>query len=59
VRVASGRAFEAIVQAADEVGADLIVLGRRGETDLAELPMGSTAQRVVGLAHRAVMLVRP
>lgn len=59
VRVASGRAYDAIVLAADEVGADLIVLGRRGETDLAELPMGSTAQRVVGLAHRAVMLVRP
>ncbi len=58
VRVASGRPYEAIVQVADQVGADLIVLGRRGETELPELLMGSTAQRVVGLAHRAVMLVR-
>lgn len=56
--VATGRAYEAIVQTADAVGADLLVLGRRGETELADLLLGSTAQRVVGLAHRAVLLVQ-
>ncbi len=58
VRTGQGRAYEAIVAAADAAGADLIVLGRRGETELADLLLGSTAQRVVGLAGRAVMLVR-
>jgi nucleotide-binding universal stress UspA family protein len=58
VRVDSGRAYDAIVRTADAVGADLIVVGRRGETELADLLLGSTAQRVVGLAGRAVMLVR-
>lgn len=56
--VATGRAYEAIVRTADAVGADLLVLGRRGETDLADLLLGSTAQRVVGLAQRAVLLVQ-
>lgn len=58
VRVVVGRPYEAIVQVADQVGADLLVLGRRGETELAGLLLGSTAQRVVGLAQRAVMLVQ-
>lgn len=61
LRVATGRPYEAIVQVAEQIGADLIVVGRRGETalaDLADLPMGSTAQRVVGLSQRAVLLVR-
>jgi nucleotide-binding universal stress UspA family protein len=58
LHVASGRAYEAIVRSADAVGADLLVLGRRGETELADLLLGSTSQRVVGLAQRAVLLVR-
>lgn len=58
VRVESGPAYDAIVRTADAVGADLIVVGRRGETQLADLLLGSTAERVVGLAGRAVMLVR-
>lgn len=61
LEVATGRPYEAIVRAAERIGADLIVVGRRGETalaDLADLPMGSTAQRVVGLSQRAVLLVR-
>lgn len=54
-----GAAFREIPKAAEELQADLIVLGTHGRTGLDHLMMGSVAERV---AHRAachVLLVKP
>jgi nucleotide-binding universal stress UspA family protein len=52
-----GRAHAAIVEMAGGRGVDLIVMGAHGKTDLRHLVMGSTAERVIGLANCAVMVV--
>jgi nucleotide-binding universal stress UspA family protein len=49
----------AIVDAADRVGADLIVLGTRGNTGLKHLLLGSVAEQTLRSAHCAVMTVKP
>lgn len=46
-RLLVGRPHEVILDVADEVGADLVVLGTRGHSRLRNLLLGSTAQRVV------------
>ncbi len=56
--VLSGRPYEAIVAAAKERDADLIVVGRHGRTGLRKLLMGSVAERVVGLAHCPTLVVK-
>jgi nucleotide-binding universal stress UspA family protein len=56
--VRSGVPFEEIVVAAGAEGADLIVLGTRGQTGLAYLLMGSVAERVVRQASCPVLTVR-
>jgi nucleotide-binding universal stress UspA family protein len=48
----------AIVDAADEWQADLIVVGSHGQTGLKRLVMGSVAQAVVAHAHCSVEVVR-
>jgi nucleotide-binding universal stress UspA family protein len=48
----------AIVEAADEWQADLIVVGSHGRTGLTRLVMGSVAQAVVAHAHCSVEVVR-
>jgi nucleotide-binding universal stress UspA family protein len=48
----------AIVDAADEWQADLIVVGSHGRTGLKRLVMGSVAQAVVAHAHCSVEVVR-
>ncbi len=48
----------AIVDAADRVGADLIVMGTRGNTGLKHLFLGSVAEQTLRLAHCAVMTVK-
>jgi nucleotide-binding universal stress UspA family protein len=48
----------AIVDAADEWQADLIVVGSHGRTGLTRLVMGSVAQAVVAHAHCSVEVVR-
>ncbi|HVS03648.1 MAG TPA: universal stress protein [Thermoanaerobaculia bacterium] len=49
---------EAIVQAAREVGADLVAMGSHGRTGLRHLLLGSTAERVVQHAPCPVLTVR-
>ena len=53
-----GHAASEIVTEAKERGADVIVMGSRGRSDLAGLVLGSTAHKVIHLADRPVMVVR-
>ncbi len=54
----SGRPYEAIINAAKEKKADLIVVGSHGRTGLSRLLMGSVTERVIGLAECAVLVVK-
>jgi nucleotide-binding universal stress UspA family protein len=53
-----GFAAREIVGDAEEIGADLIVMGSRGHGDLAGLLLGSTAHKVIHLSHQPVLIVR-
>jgi nucleotide-binding universal stress UspA family protein len=53
-----GYAAREIVGDAEEIGADLIVMGSRGRGDLTGLLLGSTAHKVIHLSHRPVLIVR-
>jgi nucleotide-binding universal stress UspA family protein len=53
-----GYAAREIVNDAQEIGADVIVLGSRGRGDLAGLLLGSTAHKVIHLSDRPVLVVR-
>lgn len=55
--VAEGNPTAQILAAADEVGADLVALGRRGRTGRPDVLLGSTAARVVRLAGVPVLSV--
>lgn len=54
----SGAAWDCIVTLADEVGADLVVVGTHGRTGLRRALMGSVAERVVRHSPVAVLTVR-
>jgi len=49
--------FEAIVTTANEIGADLIVMGTRGLSGFKHVMLGSVAERTVRLAPCPVMTV--
>lgn len=53
-----GPAADSIVEAADEVGADLIVMGTHGRTGLAHMLLGSVAEQVLRLTRRPVITIR-
>ena len=53
-----GLPFDAIVQAAEEEGADMIVMGTHGRRGLEGLLLGSVANKVVRLAECPVLTVR-
>ncbi|MBL8348775.1 MAG: universal stress protein [Burkholderiaceae bacterium] len=52
----SGRAHEQILAAAAECAADLVVVGRHGESRLLRAWLGGVTQKVVGLADRPVLV---
>ena len=52
-----GSSYEAIVDTAGGSGVDLIVMGAYGRTGLIKILMGSSTERVIGLAGCAVMVV--
>lgn len=56
-RSANGDAANEIVSAAKAAGADLIVLGRRGLSGIAELLLGSVSQKVLHQAQVDVLTV--
>lgn len=58
VRVRVGPVVPAILAAAEESLADLIVIGTHGRTGLARVVLGSVAESVAHKAHVPVMLVR-
>jgi universal stress protein A len=54
-----GNSYEEIVNAAKEIGVDLIVIGSHGYTGLGRLLLGSTADRVLQYAPCPVLVVKP
>jgi universal stress protein A len=56
--VLTGFADEAIIEAAKQQGADLIVMGTHGRRGAARLFLGSVASRVISTAPCPVMTVR-
>ena len=56
--VLHGDPREAIVQAAKDEGADLVVVGSHGRTGLAKLLMGSVASHIVAHAPCSVLVVK-
>ena len=55
--VAEGVAYRTIVDEADRLGADLIIVGTHGRTGLPHLLLGSVARRVVRMASVPVLTV--
>ena len=53
-----GYAAREIVNDAQEIGADVIVMGSRGRGDIAGLLLSSTAHKVIHLSDRPVLVVR-
>ncbi|OIO77919.1 MAG: hypothetical protein AUJ86_07190, partial [Hydrogenophilaceae bacterium CG1_02_62_390] len=58
-KVVEGRPDEAIVKVAEDVGADLIVMGSLGRTGLIKVLLGSVTERVIGQAVCPVLVVKP
>lgn len=59
ILVATGSPAARILETADEIGADLIVIGTHGRSGLRDTLLGSTAERVARRAHCSVMTVKP
>ena len=57
--VASGRAFDEIVNRARDWRADLMVLGTKGTTSLEEIFLGGTAEHVIKESPCSVLIVQP
>jgi len=56
-RVLSGKPHEQILAASKSLGADLIVIGKHGDGGLAKMYLGSTMQKIAGLAEVPVLAV--
>lgn len=55
-QVVAGRPYEQILQSSRETGADLIVMGSRGDTHLGRTLIGGVAQKVIGLSEHPVLV---
>ena len=53
-----GRTIDAVAKTADELEADLLVVGSRGHGGLRRMLLGSNSDGIVHLAHRPVLVVR-
>lgn len=56
--VMGGRPYEGVVETAKKKKSDLVVIGSHGRTGFKKFLMGSVAERVVGLAPCAVLVVK-
>ncbi len=56
--ILAGKSYEVIARTASEKGSDLIVIGSHGRTGVDRVLMGSVAERVVGNAECAVLVVK-
>ena len=56
--VVSGHAYKKVCACAQELPADLIVLATRGQTGMARILLGSTAERIVQFAPCPVLITR-
>lgn len=54
-----GKPVESVLKAADELGADLIVMATHGRTGVSRARLGSVTEEVVRRSTRPVMTVRP
>jgi nucleotide-binding universal stress UspA family protein len=54
-----GHAADVIVRFLDEVGADLVVLGYKGHSRIAQFVIGTTAQKVNAYSKASVLIVKP
>lgn len=59
VLLRDGRPHEQIAAVARELGADLLVVGRRGEESLTHAWLGGVAQKVIGFADVPVLVAVP
>lgn len=59
VLVLDGEPSEGIRQAAERTGADLIVMGSHGHSQVRHVLLGSVTERVIRNGDTAVLLVRP
>lgn len=57
-KVEEGDIAAKIIDVANDLNCDLIVLGSKGTSELGTYPIGSIANKVVQYAHKPVMVVR-
>jgi len=57
-RLVEGRAASVIVDVAEEIGADLVILGARGHGAIEQALLGSVSAEVVDQTHCAVLVAR-
>ncbi len=58
-RLIDGAPVDAVLRAAGDVDASMIVVGRRGSGGRAELRLGSTAHQIVEHAYHPVLVIPP
>jgi nucleotide-binding universal stress UspA family protein len=54
-----GHAADVLVRFVEEVGADLVVLGYKGHSRIAQFVIGTTAQKVNAYSAASVLIVKP
>ena len=59
LRVKEGRAAGVIVDAADETGADIVVVGTHGRTGIAKFLLGSVTEEIMWRLERDILVVPP
>lgn len=57
-KLLAGPAAEALADAAEAIGADLVVVGSRGRSAMARVLLGSVADRLVHICKKPVLVVR-
>ena len=57
-RILSGNVVDKICECAEEINADLVLVGSRGLGNIGSLVLGSVSERVVHKCTRSVMVVR-